>query len=81
LLLGLSAMQATPMAAELAAKELARRAIDKGFHSVVVKLKGMGKNKQFAVQSLAASGLTVTQIWDVTPIPYNGCRLPRRRRV
>jgi small subunit ribosomal protein S11 len=69
------------MAAELAAKELARRALDLGFHSVVVKLKGMGKNKQFAVQSLAASGLSVSQLWDVTPLPHNGCRLPRRRRV
>lgn len=76
-----NANKATPMAAELAAKELAKRAVDMGFHSVVVKLKGMGKNKQFAVQSLAGNGLTVTQLWDVTPIPYNGCRLPRRRRV
>jgi small subunit ribosomal protein S11 len=76
-----NANKATPMAAELAAKELAKRAVDLGFHSVVVKLKGMGKNKQFAVQSLAANGLTVTQLQDVTPIPYNGCRLPRRRRV
>jgi small subunit ribosomal protein S11 len=76
-----NANKATPVAAELAAKELASRALEMGFHSVVVKLKGMGKNKQFAVQSLAANGLTVTQLWDVTPIPYNGCRLPRRRRV
>lgn len=76
-----NANKATPMAAELAAKELAKRAIGLGFHSVVVKLKGMGKNKQFAVQSLAANGLTVSQLQDVTPIPYNGCRLPRRRRV
>jgi small subunit ribosomal protein S11 len=76
-----NANKATPMAAELAAKELAKRALGLGFHSVVVKLKGMGKNKQFAVQSLAANGLTVTQLQDVTPIPYNGCRLPRRRRV
>lgn len=76
-----NANKATPMAAEQAAMELAKRAVAMGFHSVVVKLKGMGKNKQFAVQSLAANGLTVTQLWDVTPIPYNGCRLPRRRRV
>ncbi|KAF8056447.1 rpsK [Scenedesmus sp. PABB004] len=76
-----NANKATPQAAELAAKELARRALDLGFHAVTVKLKGMGKNKQFAVQSLAAGGLTVTQLWDVTPIPYNGCRLPRRRRA
>eukprot|EP00879_Flechtneria_rotunda_P002380 GHRR01002575.1.p1 GENE.GHRR01002575.1~~GHRR01002575.1.p1 ORF type:complete len:266 (+),score=97.83 GHRR01002575.1:285-1082(+) len=76
-----NANKATPIAAELAAKELAKRAVDLGFHSVVVKVKGMGRNKQFAVQSLAANGLTVTQLWDVTPIPYNGCRLPRRRRV
>jgi small subunit ribosomal protein S11 len=76
-----NANKATPMAAELAAKELAKRAVGLGFHSVVVKLKGMGKNKQFAVQSLAANGLTVSQLQDVTPIPYNGCRLPRRRRV
>jgi small subunit ribosomal protein S11 len=76
-----NANKATPMAAELAARELSRRALDMGFHSVVVKVKGPGKNKHFAVAALAAGGLTVTQLWDVTGVAYNGCRLPRKRRV
>lgn len=50
-------------------------------HSVLVKLKGMGRNKQYAVQALAAAGLSISQIHEVTPIAYNGCRLPRKRRL
>ncbi len=73
--------KSTPLAAERAAAELARRALEKGFFSVSVRLRGMGRNKQIAVQALAAAGVAVTQLREVTPTPYNGCRLPRRRRV
>lgn len=73
--------KSTPLAAEAAAAELARRALSKGFYSVVVKLKGAGRNKQYAVQALAANGVNVTQLQEVTAIPYNGCRLPKKRRT
>jgi ribosomal protein S11 len=76
-----NAGKATPQAAEAAAAELARRALDKGFSSAIVKLKGAGRNKQFAVQALAAHGVQITQLQEVTSIPYNGCRLPRKRRT
>ncbi|KAG2497435.1 hypothetical protein HYH03_004590 [Edaphochlamys debaryana] len=70
-----------PLAAERAAEELAKRALNLGYGKVEVRLKGPGSNKQYAVASLAASGLTVTALADVTPTPYNGCRPPKRRRV
>lgn len=58
-----------------------QRALALGFGSVTVKLKGAGSNKQVAVQSLHAAGLRIRTLMDVTPIPYNGCRQPKRRRV
>lgn len=73
--------KSTPLATEKAADDLARKALKLGFASVIVKLKGMGRNKQFAVQSLSKSGLRITQLQDITPIAYNGCRLPRKRRT
>ncbi|KIZ06348.1 Ribosomal protein S11 [Monoraphidium neglectum] len=76
-----NANKSSPLAAERAAAELARRALEKGYFSVSVQLKGMGRNKQIAVQALAAGGVSVTQLREVTPTPYNGCRLPRKRRV
>ncbi|GBF91548.1 30S ribosomal protein S11 [Raphidocelis subcapitata] len=76
-----NAGKSTPLAAERAAAELARRALDKGFSNVSVRLRGMGRNKQIAVQALVAAGVSVTQLREVTPTPYNGCRLPRKRRV
>jgi len=71
----------TPQAAEKAAAELARRALALGIGSVAVRFRGTGRNKQYAVSALAAGGLNVTSLEDVTPVAYNGCRLPRRRRV
>jgi small subunit ribosomal protein S11 len=71
----------TPQAAERAAAELARRALGMGIGSVAVRFRGTGRNKQYAVSALAAGGLSVTSLEDVTPVAYNGCRLPRRRRV
>lgn len=69
------------MAAEKAAEELAKKAMKLGYGSASVKLKGVGNNKQYVVQSLAANGMQLTRLTDVTPIPYNGCRRPKRRRV
>lgn len=71
----------TPQAAERAASELARRALALGIGSVAVRFRGTGRNKQFALSALAAAGLNVTSLEDVTAVAYNGCRLPRRRRV
>ncbi|GLC38210.1 hypothetical protein PLESTB_001087500 [Pleodorina starrii] len=70
-----------PVAAERAAEELARRALKLGYSTVSIRLKGPGNTKQYAVQSLAAAGLQIKSLADVTPIPYNGCRPPKRRRV
>jgi small subunit ribosomal protein S11 len=70
-----------PVAAERAAEELAKRALKLGYSTVEVKLTGMGSNKQYAVQALRAAGLNITALMDVTPIPYNGCRPKKRRRV
>lgn len=76
-----NAQKSTPIATEKAADELARKALKLGFYSVVVRLNGMGKNKQYAVQALHKAGLRISQLQDVTPIAYNGCRLPRKRRT
>lgn len=73
--------KSTPTAAEQAARDLAQKAYQLGYSSVAVKLKGRGKNKQFAAAALTAGGLTVTSLQDITSIPHNGCRLPRKRRL
>ena len=69
------------VAAEKAAEELAKKALKLGYGSATVKLKGVGNSKQYVVQSLGAAGLQLTRLMDVTPIPYNGCRRSKRRRV
>ena len=69
------------VAAEKAAEELARKALKLGYGSASVKLKGVGNNKQYVVQSLATNGMRLTQLTDITPIPYNGCRRSKRRRI
>ncbi|GAX78320.1 hypothetical protein CEUSTIGMA_g5762.t1 [Chlamydomonas eustigma] len=76
-----NARKSLPVAAEKAAEELAQKAIKLGYSSAEVKLKGVGNNKQYVVQSLGASGLKLTKLMDVTPIPYNGCRRPKKRRI
>lgn len=75
------ARKSQPVAAERAAEELAKKALKLGYSSVDVRLKGAGPNKQYAVQALRACGLNISSLADVTPIPYNGCRPPKRRRV
>jgi small subunit ribosomal protein S11 len=73
--------KSTPFAAQQAASEAARRAQEQGLRSVEVMVKGPGSGRESALRALQASGLRVTQIKDVTPIPHNGCRPPKRRRV
>ena len=71
----------TPFAAGLAAEQAATAAMEHGVREVSVYVKGPGAGREAAIRSLQAAGLEVTTIKDVTPIPYNGCRPPKRRRV
>ena len=73
--------KSTPFAAQLAAEEAARRAMEHGMRKVDVFVKGPGSGRETAIRSLQAVGLEVGQISDVTPQPHNGCRPPKRRRV
>lgn len=71
----------TPFAAGMAAEQAARTAIEHGMREVEVYVKGPGAGREAAIRSLQAAGLEVVMIKDVTPIPHNGCRPPKRRRV
>jgi small subunit ribosomal protein S11 len=71
----------TPFAAQMAAEAAARKVSDVGMRAVVVFVKGPGGGRESAVRALQAAGLSVISIKDVTPIPHNGCRPPKRRRV
>jgi len=71
----------TPFAARLAAESAARKALDYGMRRVDVYVKGPGSGRETAIRSLQTAGLDITSIRDVTPIPHNGCRPPRRRRI
>ncbi|RMF13464.1 MAG: 30S ribosomal protein S11 [Candidatus Dadabacteria bacterium] len=73
--------KSTPFAAQVAAEEVARQARDLGVESIEVNLKGAGMGREMALRALSAAGLKVTRIRDVTPVPHNGCRPPKRRRV
>ena len=73
--------KSTPFAAGQAAEKAAREAIDLGLKSVRVEVKGPGSGRESAIRSLGVAGLQITAIKDITPIPHNGCRPPKRRRV
>jgi small subunit ribosomal protein S11 len=73
--------KSTPFAAQLAAEQAARRAAEYGVRKIDVFVKGPGSGRETAIRSLQANGLEVMAIRDVTPIPHNGCRPPKRRRV
>ena len=73
--------KSTPFAAQEAAETAAKKAIEQGLKTVEVYVKGPGSGRESAIRSLQAAGLEVTMIKDVTPIPHNGCRPPKRRRV
>ncbi|NWF79465.1 MAG: 30S ribosomal protein S11 [Chloroflexi bacterium] len=73
--------KSTPYAAQVTADAAARKAMENGMRSLEVFVKGPGSGREAAIRSLQAAGLQVTSITDVTPIPHNGCRPPKRRRV
>ena len=73
--------KSTPYAAGLAADSAARKAMDHGVRQVDVFIKGPGSGREAAIRSLQAAGLNISSIVDVTPIPHNGCRPPKKRRV
>ncbi len=73
--------KSTPYAAGLAAEGAAKRAMEHGLRQVEVYVKGPGSGREAAIRSLQAAGLTISAITDVTPIPHNGCRPPKKRRV
>ena len=73
--------KSTPFAAQVAAEECAKKAMEHGVRTIGVFVKGPGAGRESALRALQAAGLRVTMIRDVTPIPHNGCRPPKRRRV
>jgi small subunit ribosomal protein S11 len=73
--------KSTPFAAQLAAEDAAKQVLSQGMRKVEVQVKGPGAGREAAIRSLAAAGLEIQAIRDVTPIPHNGCRPPKRRRV
>src|SRR6184192_3044344 len=73
--------KSTPFAAQVTAEATARRAMEHGMRSIEVFVRGPGSGREAAIRSLQAAGLEVSAITDVTPIPHNGCRPPKRRRV
>ncbi len=73
--------KSTPFAAQLAAESAARKAMEHGLRQVDVLVRGPGSGREAAIRSLQGTGIQVTSIRDVTPIPHNGCRPPKRRRV
>ena len=73
--------KSTPFAAQMAAEEASKAAMEHGLKTVEVYVKGPGSGREAAIRALQAAGLEITMIKDITPIPHNGCRPPKRRRV
>ena len=73
--------KSTPFAAQLAAEDAAKKAMDHGMRSISVYVNGPGSGRESALRALQSAGFKITLIRDVTPIPHNGCRPPKRRRV
>ena len=73
--------KSTPFAAQMAAEAAAKSAVDQGVVKVEVSVKGPGQGREAAIRGCVAAGIGVTEIIDVTPLPHNGCRPPKRRRV
>jgi small subunit ribosomal protein S11 len=71
----------TPFAAQVAAEDASKKALENGVRTVSVFIKGPGSGRESAVRSIAALGIKITSIKDITPMPHNGCRPPKRRRV
>jgi small subunit ribosomal protein S11 len=73
--------KSTPFAAQVAAEDCAKKAMEHGIRQLSINVKGPGSGRESAVRALQAAGIKITIIRDVTPIPHNGCRPPKRRRV
>jgi small subunit ribosomal protein S11 len=73
--------KSTPFAAQVAAEEAAKKAMDSGMRTISVLVRGPGAGRESAVRAFAAAGLKVNMLKDITPVPHNGCRPPKRRRV
>ena len=73
--------KSTPFAAQVAAEKAGKTALDYGVKSLEVRIKGPGPGRESAVRALNALGMKITSITDITPIPHNGCRPPKRRRI
>ena len=73
--------KSTPYAAQVAAEDAARKAMEHGMKTIEVNVRGPGSGRESALRALQAAGFTITSIRDTTPIPHNGCRPPKRRRV
>jgi small subunit ribosomal protein S11 len=73
--------KSTPFAAQVTAEATAKKAMEHGMKAIEIYVKGPGSGREAAIRSLQAAGLEVSAITDVTPIPHNGCRPPKRRRV
>ena len=73
--------KSTPYAAQMAAEDVVRKGMEHGLRQVDVYVKGVGSGREAAIRSLQAAGLNITSIRDVTPVPHNGCRAPKRRRI
>ena len=73
--------KSTPYAAQVAAEDAGRKAMEHGVKTLEVEVKGPGSGRESALRALQAAGFTITSIKDVTPIPHNGCRPPKRRRI
>lgn len=73
--------KSTPFAAQMAAEDVSKKAMDHGMKNLEVEVRGPGSGRESALRALQASGFTITSIRDVTPIPHNGCRPRKRRRV
>jgi len=73
--------KSTPFAAQVASQEAAKKAQEHGLNSVDVKVKGPGAGRENAIRALLAAGLRITSVADMSPMPHNGCRAPKRRRV
>lgn len=75
------ARKSTPYAAQMAAEDAAKKAMEHGMTTLEVEVRGPGSGRESALRALQSAGFTITSIRDVTPIPHNGCRPPKRRRV
>ena len=73
--------KSTPFAAQLAAEEAAKKAMEHGMKNIEIIIKGPGNGRESAIRALGSTGLNITIIKDITPIPHNGCRPPKKRRV